>query len=155
MFDSATPNSDPLQLPADAYWHLVRTLRLTLPPPLGDDPDDLLRRDRAAIARIAALVPANAALARTDPSPFSLPRVPIAQARWEPDQGEGERAFSESDPASRHSRNETAVRPPSPLVQPASRSSARPTSSSQSSCQVRPSRSISAIAAVGPQVPAG
>jgi hypothetical protein len=49
------------QLPADAYWHLVRTLRLTLPPPPGDGPDDLLRRDHAVIARVAALAPANAA----------------------------------------------------------------------------------------------
>ncbi len=50
-----------LQLPADAYWHLVHTLRLTLPPPPTDNPDDLRRRDHAAIARIAALAPANAA----------------------------------------------------------------------------------------------
>ncbi len=50
-----------LRLPADAYYHLVRTLRLTLPPPLTDTPEDLLRRDHAAIARVAALVPANAA----------------------------------------------------------------------------------------------
>jgi hypothetical protein len=76
MFDSATPNHpDPapdqvrglsgaglaLRLPADAYWQLVHTLRLTLPPPLGDSAEDLLRRDHAAIARIAALAPANAA----------------------------------------------------------------------------------------------
>jgi len=49
------------QLPADAYYQLIHTLRLTLPPPLSDRADDLLRRDHAAIARIAALVPANAA----------------------------------------------------------------------------------------------
>ncbi len=73
MFDSASPNHpdrapapglDPgvaLQLPPDAYHHLIRTLRLTLPPPLGDSPDDLVRRDHAAVARIAALAPANAA----------------------------------------------------------------------------------------------
>jgi hypothetical protein len=58
MFDGAAAHSDlGLQLPADAYWHLVHTLRLTLPPP-GDPghppgPEDLLRRDRAAIARVA------------------------------------------------------------------------------------------------------
>jgi hypothetical protein len=60
MFDSTTPDHT-CQLPADAYWHLVRTLRLTLPPPLTDDPEDLPRRDRAAIARVAALAPGNAA----------------------------------------------------------------------------------------------
>jgi hypothetical protein len=58
------PGVDPgvaCQLPADAYYHLIRTLCLTLPPPLTDNPDDLARRNHAAIARIAALVPANAA----------------------------------------------------------------------------------------------
>src|SRR5579875_2057252 len=59
---AAAPNhADPAdRLPADAYYHLVRTLRLCLPPPPGDSPEDLLRRDHAAIARVAALVPANA-----------------------------------------------------------------------------------------------
>ena len=57
------PDHLALQLPADAYYHLVRTLCLTLPPPPGEKPgpDDLARRDHAAIARIAALAPANAA----------------------------------------------------------------------------------------------
>src|SRR5438270_13341622 len=75
MFDNPAPNHphpapgpDPgvgpglaLQLPAEAYCNLVRTLRLTLPPPLSDSPEDLVRRDHAAIARIAALVPVSAA----------------------------------------------------------------------------------------------
>src|SRR5713226_9217120 len=58
------PGVDPglaCQLPADAYYHLVRTLCLALPPPLTDNPDDLARRNHAAVARVAALVPANAA----------------------------------------------------------------------------------------------
>jgi hypothetical protein len=58
------PGLDPrvaLQLPADAYYHLVRTLCLTLPPPPSDSPDALAQRNHAAITRIAALVPANAA----------------------------------------------------------------------------------------------
>src|SRR5438105_7206459 len=49
------------KLPADAYYHLVRTLCLTLPPPPSDSPDALAQRNHAAITRIAALVPANAA----------------------------------------------------------------------------------------------
>src|SRR5579875_3576481 len=62
MLDSAAPGPPGLAaLPADAYWHLVRTLRLALPPPVSDYPEAWLRRDRAAIARIAALAPANAA----------------------------------------------------------------------------------------------
>ena len=71
MFDSAAtnhpttaPGLDPgvaLQLPVAAYHQLIRTLRLTLPPPLSDSPEDLRRRDHAAIARIAALAPASAA----------------------------------------------------------------------------------------------
>src|SRR5690348_11270894 len=61
-FDAA-PNRADLhdQLPADAYYHLVRTLCLTLPPPLTDSPDALAQRNPAAITRIAALLPANAA----------------------------------------------------------------------------------------------
>ena len=58
---SAPPDNLALQLPADAYYHLVRTLCLTLPPPPSDSPDALAQRNRAAITRIAALVPANAA----------------------------------------------------------------------------------------------
>jgi len=63
----AAPDPDPgpdlgieFRLPADAYWHLIHTLRLALPPPPGDRPEDLLRRDHAAVARIAALAPGNA-----------------------------------------------------------------------------------------------
>ena len=48
------------QIPANAYSHLIRTLRRALPPPPTDSAEDLLRRDHAAIARIAALAPANA-----------------------------------------------------------------------------------------------
>jgi hypothetical protein len=55
-FDPADPIN---QLPADAYHHLIESLRLALPP--ADTPDAAHRRDRAAIAQIAALCPANAA----------------------------------------------------------------------------------------------
>jgi hypothetical protein len=58
---STTPDNLHDRLPADAYYHLVRTLCLTLPPPLSGDPDDVARRNHAAIAAVAALVPANAA----------------------------------------------------------------------------------------------
>ncbi len=61
MFDGPAPIPPESQLPADAYWHLVRTLRLTLPPPPDESPEALSRRDHAAILRIAALAPANAA----------------------------------------------------------------------------------------------
>ena len=62
MSSTAPPTHADLtaQLPADAYYQLIHTLRLTLPPPLTDSPEDLARRDHAAIARIAALHPANA-----------------------------------------------------------------------------------------------
>ena len=61
MFDG-TPQL-PLEdrLPVDAYYHLVRTLRLTLPPSLTDRAEDVARRDHAALARVAALAPADAA----------------------------------------------------------------------------------------------
>jgi hypothetical protein len=43
------------------YNHLVKNLREMLPPPIGDTPDDLVRRDLAAITLAASLAPANAA----------------------------------------------------------------------------------------------
>src|SRR5277367_3070994 len=55
------PKSFAAQLPPGTYYELVHTLCLTLPPPLTDCPEDLARRDHSAIARIAALCPANAA----------------------------------------------------------------------------------------------
>src|SRR5256885_1162821 len=63
MLDSTTPSPSHFadRLPADAYYHLVRVLRPALPPPRGDSAEELLRRDHAAIARIAALAPGNSA----------------------------------------------------------------------------------------------
>ena len=61
MFANAPPDNLHDRLPADAYYHLARTLCLTLPPPPSDHPEHLLQRNHAAIARVAALVPANAA----------------------------------------------------------------------------------------------
>ena len=61
MLDSTQPIPLDYQLPAHAYWHLIRTLRLTLPPPADDGAEALLKRDHAAIARIAAFAPADAA----------------------------------------------------------------------------------------------
>jgi hypothetical protein len=50
-----------LHLPRDAYYTAIHTLRGSLPAPVIDTPDDLARRDNAAIAKVAALLPANAA----------------------------------------------------------------------------------------------
>ena len=61
MSASTPPDNLHDRLPADAYHHLVRTLCLTLPPPPSDSPDALAQRNHAAITRIAALIPANAA----------------------------------------------------------------------------------------------
>jgi hypothetical protein len=47
------------QLPRDVHHILMHTLRATLPT-VGDTPEDLARRDRDALARIACLMPANA-----------------------------------------------------------------------------------------------
>ena len=54
------PPNPPLDLPAQAYRHLVHTLLALLPPPIEDTPEATLTRNRAAIARIAALAPVNA-----------------------------------------------------------------------------------------------
>jgi hypothetical protein len=48
-------------LPRDAYYHLIHTLRAALPPPVTDTPENRARRDNAAIAQVASLLPANAA----------------------------------------------------------------------------------------------
>ncbi len=63
MSDSTAANPTTLagQLMADVYHDLIHTLRRALPSPLTDSPEDLARRDRAVIAKIAALCPANAA----------------------------------------------------------------------------------------------
>src|SRR5690348_7029984 len=49
-----------LQLPRDVYHLVVHTLRGLLPPPETDTPEEEARRDRAAIARVASMLPANA-----------------------------------------------------------------------------------------------
>ncbi|HET7883857.1 MAG TPA: hypothetical protein VFL55_23420, partial [Acetobacteraceae bacterium] len=43
------------------YWQVVQYLRTSLPPPATDAPEDLARRDRAAIAEVASLLPGTAA----------------------------------------------------------------------------------------------
>ena len=50
-----------LLLPRDAYYTLVHTLRSSLPPLDTDSPEDIVRRDNAAIAKVASLLPATAA----------------------------------------------------------------------------------------------
>jgi len=60
-FDSDVEPDVSWRLPADGYWQLMNSLRPALPPPLGDAPEDLVRRDNAVIATIAGLAPANAA----------------------------------------------------------------------------------------------
>ncbi len=48
------------QLPRDMYYQLVHDLCGSLPTPLTDSPEDLLRRNNAAIAQVASMLPANA-----------------------------------------------------------------------------------------------
>jgi hypothetical protein len=58
------PQSHPdptLHLSRDAYYQCIHTLRTSLPPPVTDAPEDLAHRDNAAMAQVAALLPANAA----------------------------------------------------------------------------------------------
>jgi len=50
-----------LPLPRDAYWQVVQYLRTSLPHPITDSPEDLARRDRAAIAEVASLLPGTTA----------------------------------------------------------------------------------------------
>lgn len=58
-----TPPQPPnpiLLLSRDTCYQLVHTLRGMLPPPVTDTPEDLARRDNAAIAHVACLMPVNA-----------------------------------------------------------------------------------------------
>src|SRR3954464_10442822 len=48
-----------LLLPRDAYYQLIHRLRTTIAP-VSDAPEDIARRDNAAIAQVACLLPANA-----------------------------------------------------------------------------------------------
>jgi hypothetical protein len=49
-----------LLLPRDMYYQLIHTLRVSLPPPVTAIPEDIARRDNAAITAVACLLPANA-----------------------------------------------------------------------------------------------
>ena len=49
-----------LQLPRDTFHQVIHTLCAALPPPVSDSPEDLIRRDNDAIARVASMLPANA-----------------------------------------------------------------------------------------------
>jgi len=49
-----------LQLPRDMYYLLIHTLCGSLPPPITNSPEDRIRRDNAAMAQVACLLPANA-----------------------------------------------------------------------------------------------
>ena len=53
------PQAASMDLPAQAYRHLMHTLIALLPPPIEDTPEATLTRNHAAIARIAALAPVN------------------------------------------------------------------------------------------------
>lgn len=60
MDTTPQPPNPTLDLARDTYYQLVHTLRGSLPPPVTDTPEDLARRDNAAIAHVASLLPVNA-----------------------------------------------------------------------------------------------
>ena len=49
-----------LLLPRSVYWYIVHQLRSSMPEPVPDTPEARTHRDNAAIAQIAAMLPANA-----------------------------------------------------------------------------------------------
>jgi hypothetical protein len=49
-----------LQVPRDTYYRVIHTLRGSLPPPITDTPEDLVRRDNSVMAQIATLLPVTA-----------------------------------------------------------------------------------------------
>src|SRR5271169_107837 len=54
------PSDPTLRLTHDVYYVLVHTLRGTLLAPVNDTPEERARRDHAAIAQVAAMLPGNA-----------------------------------------------------------------------------------------------
>ena len=58
MDPQPTP-TDPTLLPRAIHYQIVHTLRAALPPPVTASPQDAARRDIAAIAHVASLLPAN------------------------------------------------------------------------------------------------
>jgi hypothetical protein len=55
-----TPADADLILSRATYYQVTHTLRRALPPPITDTPEDAARRDCAAIAHVASLLPATA-----------------------------------------------------------------------------------------------
>src|SRR5450432_830658 len=55
-----SPPHPAIDLSSPLYYQLVYALTSLLPPPLDDSPDALHTRNLAAIAKVAALLPANA-----------------------------------------------------------------------------------------------
>jgi len=58
--ETSTPPHPTTDLSTHLYYQLVYTLTDLLPPPLDDTPEALNTRNHAAIAKVAALLPANA-----------------------------------------------------------------------------------------------
>lgn len=58
---TSEPADPSVLLSRDAYYQLVDTLTTSLPPPSNDTPEERARRNRAAIAKAASLLPATAA----------------------------------------------------------------------------------------------
>lgn len=63
-----TPETEPpdltLLLPHSTFWQLVHELQTSLPPPVDDTPEARVHRDRAAMADVASMLPANGEEAR-------------------------------------------------------------------------------------------
>jgi hypothetical protein len=57
---TATPTDAAFVLSRATYYQVTHTLRGLLPPPITDTPEDAARRDCAAIAHVASLLPATA-----------------------------------------------------------------------------------------------
>jgi hypothetical protein len=57
--DTAEQPDPTHQLPRDMYYLAVHRLRASLPPPIADTVEEHVRRDNAAIAEVASLLPVN------------------------------------------------------------------------------------------------
>ena len=93
MQNSPDVSDDPqpdlaLTLPRDVFYEVMRVLRGALPRPEVDEPGGWARRDRAALAAVAGLLPETAAEARLAAQfvvadAYSLDSLRQAQVHWQ------------------------------------------------------------------------
>src|SRR5271166_1885238 len=103
------PSDPTLRLTRDVYYMLVHDLRGTLLPPVNDTPEERARRDHAAIAQVAAMLPGNADEAYLGAQCVAAPlyamdRIRLARQFAETDQMRARQCAAQGNSSLRESR---------------------------------------------------